>query len=269
MGNYHSVDPVPLVPPPGVRSFAQLPPDDFEIPSTSRTQTGSRSPTKDEDEEEEGQSIQGEVGQLDPVAASMARSQLMLQRMKAHQELAQRELWGQGSMTEADAVASEERRARRQREEAEEAEQLRRTIAESETSAQVQRHTPWNDDDADERMYSVNVARPGPSPYQGLGDRVYDDDDAELQAALKASLEHVPQGWEFPELTPHLAPSQPVPAPAQAPAVAPARTESELEDEESILSEDAEDLEDRKSSNGAETVSVDELREKRLARFGV
>ncbi|KAG6869115.1 hypothetical protein C0993_001680 [Termitomyces sp. T159_Od127] len=265
MGNYHVVDPVPLVPAPGMRSFSRLPSDDSGSPSTSRVLTNN----EDEENEEEDETVPREGANLDPVAASMARGQLMLQRMKAHQELAQRELWGEGSMTDADAATSEERRARRQREEAEEAEQLRRAIAESEALAQAQGHAPWDDDDADERVDSGNVARPGPSPFQSIGNRVYDDDDIELQAALKASLEHVPQGWEFPELT-----SQSVPqsAPALAPGPGPTstRTESDLEDEESILSEDAEDLEDRKSSNAAaETVSMDELRKKRLARFGV
>ncbi|KAG6873434.1 hypothetical protein C0995_015523 [Termitomyces sp. Mi166 len=270
MGNHYRIDPtIPLVPPPVTRSLAPLPLDDFEMsgPSTS-VQTGLH-PSTDQEDEEDDDPTAGEEANLDPVAESMARSRLMLQRMKAHQELAQRELWNEGSMTETDAAALEERRARRQREEAEEAEQLRRAIAESEALAQAQGHALWTGND-DEGLDSMNVVRPaGPNPLQGLhdGDRVYDDDDVELQAALKASLEYVPQGWELPEL-----PSQPALfRPAPSPAVAPAQTEHEAEDGKSILSEDAEDSEDPKSSDAiaVETVSVDELRRRRLARFGM
>ncbi|KAG5724194.1 Ataxin-3 [Termitomyces sp. T112] len=266
MGNHYSI------PPPVARSSAQFSHANLETPSTSRVQTGLHSSANEEDEGHDDVTT-GEKPELDPVAASMARSQLMLQRMKAHQELAQRELWDEGSLNEADAAALEERRARRQREETDEAEQLRRAIAESEALAQAQGHAPRTDDD-NERVGSVNIARPEPNPLQGyhhdVGARVYDDDDVELQAALKASLEHVPQGWEFPELPSPPARSRPVQTLTRAPTVASTRIETEVEDRESILSEDVEDSGDHKYSDPtAETVSVDELRRKRLARFGM
>ncbi|KAG6911145.1 hypothetical protein DXG01_003885 [Tephrocybe rancida] len=277
-------DPGPPAPPRLTRSFAPLPPDDSELfeQSSSRPPAATRAPADDEEDQdmdEEGEEqLDPEHGDVDPVAASMARSRLMLQRMTAHQEYAQRELWGEGSLSEADAAALEARRAERQREEQEEAEELRRAIAESEALARVEGHAPRTDDD-DEESDVMNVDRPGPDPLQGfhpaggrgVGDRVYDDDDADLQAALKASLEHVPQGWEFPELPSQPAPSHPTSVPVRVAPDPTTQTESDKDTEgaESVLSTEGE-VQDHPSSNApVDDVSVDELRRRRLARFGM
>jgi len=103
------------------------------------------------------------------------------------------------------------------------------------------------------------------------GDRVYDDDDAELQAALKASLEHVPEGWELPELT-HRTPMLPSALPPRLADDQNTRIhrEPDKEEAESVLSDDTgTSVGDNMSSNvSEEAVSVDELRKRRLARFG-
>ncbi|KAF8210296.1 Josephin-domain-containing protein [Mycena galopus ATCC 62051] len=139
---------------------------------------------------------------LDPVAATMERNRLLLARMKAEQEYAQRQLW-----------ADEENQVARARD-SEEEEMIRRAIEESEASARLEGHGTTSDSSLPPRL-----------------ERVYDDDDAELQAALKASLEHVPEGWTLPSNSVELADAPSPPAPE-------------------------------------EEVSVDELRRRRLARFG-
>ncbi|KAJ7072306.1 Josephin-domain-containing protein [Mycena amicta] len=140
---------------------------------------------------------------IDPVAASMERNRRALEQMKAEQEHAQRQLWSEGGHNDDT-----------------EDEMLRRAIEESESPS-------------------------GPEPQVSMGShvsatRVYDDDDAELQAALKASLEEVPVGWTIPELAvPHV-------------ASGPSTNEEPVVEEPPTIEE----------------VSVDELRRRRLARFG-
>jgi len=195
----------------------------------------------------------------DPVAASMARNRLMLQQMREEQEYAQRELWAGGS----EDPEAETRRAERRRAEDEEAEQLRRAIEESEAIARQEGHytertSPGEHHDGEGMSSSEFFSQ----------DRVYDDDDAELQAALKASLEQVPDGWRFPEVPEHTPPRQP---PAQATAGAGTKvTGQDREDAESVPSDGA----DLTASNASlpdtaiESVGVDELRRRRLAKFG-
>ncbi|KAF5385834.1 hypothetical protein D9615_002249 [Tricholomella constricta] len=278
MGSEYSSYDETLAPAPFSRAFAPLPsdPDDTESPirSTSRPDTGTRTlvdgslhptaptiPPAEPDEES------------DPVQASLQRNRLMLQRMRAEQEFAQRELWGEDP-SGPDAAAFETRRAERRREEEEEADQLRRAIEESEALARIEGPVPRdNDEQLDDT--GMNIVQRAPDVPPGLftpgghaiDHRVYDDDDAELQAALKASLEQVPQGWEFPELQPQRTPLRPLSAARQpSSAVLQPGEEKNVEDTESVLSAETEDH--PRSDPGAESVTVDELRRRRLARFG-
>ena len=81
--------------------------------------------------------------ELDPVAASMERNRLLLQRMRQEQELAQRELWSsEAEMSVEEQVALEQRRARQRQQEEEEEMELMRAIEESEALARHQVRAP-------------------------------------------------------------------------------------------------------------------------------
>ncbi|KAF7376164.1 Josephin domain-containing protein [Mycena sanguinolenta] len=156
-------DASPSVPPPVIRHNVPLP-------------SGSDSPSSESASQDD----------LDPVAATMERSRLGLERMRAEQEHAQRQLW-----------ADEGNQGTRERDSEEE--MIRRAIEEA--SARLEGHGTETDSD----MHGVV---PPQSSYYNQ-ERVYDDDDAELQAALKASLEQLPEGWTPPEQVPHEEPIRP------------------------------------------------------------
>ncbi|KAF8630664.1 hypothetical protein AX15_002812 [Amanita polypyramis BW_CC] len=173
----------------------------------------------------------------DPITLSMERNRLMLQHMREQQEYAQREAWSYTTegMTAEQIVAHEARREEQRRREEEEQENLRRAIAESE--AIVGHNGPTSDD----------VAHAPPVEQN----RTYDDDDADFQAALQASLEqangiHTSNHNQITEAY---------------------RTQnSEIcRDQSSILSDGS------SSSNpplSPEIPSIEEMRRKRLAKFG-
>jgi ataxin-3 len=218
-------------------------------------------PAVDDDEDEEVEP------ERDPVAASMARNRLMLQQMREEQEYAQRELWASGS----EDPEVETRRAVRRRAEDEEAEQLRQAIEESEAIAREEGHYTERTSSGDHDGEHAH-GQDGMSSSQFFSqDRVYDDDDAELQAALKASLEQVPNGWRFPEVGEHPPPRQPSSAPVQATAGSGTEvTGQDKEDAESVLSDGADLTASNASLSDApvESVGMDELRRRRLAKFG-
>ncbi|KAJ6499279.1 Josephin-domain-containing protein [Mycena sanguinolenta] len=197
-------DASPSVPPPVVRHSVPLP-------------SGSDSPSLDSAPQDD----------LDPVAATMERNRLLLERMKAEQAYAQRQLW-----------TDEENQGGREGDSEEE--MIRRAIEESEASARLEGHGPENDSD-------IPVAVPPHSSHY-IQERVYDDDDAELQAALKASLEQLPDGWTLPEQVSHQEPIRP--------GVSVSQSSAEPLDAPSP------------PAPPEEEVSVDELRRRRLARFG-
>ena len=157
---------------------------------------------------------------VDPVVASAERNRLLLQRMKEEQEYAQREVWSGAELTPEEHAALLARREQRQREEQEDVEAMQRAI------------------DAESSHTSKGFVQ---------GNRVYDDDDAELQAALKASLEHMP-------------PNHPL---SQRP-----KSPSDIEDTESVVS-DTTNAAEESTSNVTPAISLDEIRRRRLARFGV
>lgn len=137
-------------PPPVFHHSVPLPPSENEATSSS------------------SESIPPDVpSDLDPVAATMERNRLLLERMKAEQAFAQRQLWADG---ENEGV----------REHDAEEEMIRRAIEESEASARLEGHgAPEVSPEADmgDSMQSHSVSR-----Y--AQDRVYDDDDALLRKKI-------------------------------------------------------------------------------------
>ncbi|KAI0266700.1 Josephin-domain-containing protein [Gloeopeniophorella convolvens] len=205
----------------------------------------------------------------DPVAASMARNRAMLEQMRQEQEAALREQY----LDEAarfDPIAGPHTR------DDDEDEQLRRAIAESETLIHRQGHV-----DADE-----DISRPATdheaasadewSHEPALGDRVYDDEDAELQAALRASLETVPPGFRLPDTPPRAFPQPPAPPTASAAQLPHASSAATREDDDGELDYEDNDVDtsvaetesDAHTPVPEEDLSVEEMRRRRLARFG-
>lgn len=167
---------------------------------------------------------------LDPVAASMERNRVLLQRMREQQEFAQREMWSETELTPEEQTALSERRERRRREEEEEEAELRRAIKESEALANLQDLQRANDGDT-QMDDSTSLATTGKATH--------DDDDADLQAALKASLEVRNQ-------------------PASS---------LKADDVESVTSDTTGT--DIAADERAEVPSLEEIRRRRLARFGL
>ncbi|KAK0454825.1 Josephin-domain-containing protein [Armillaria borealis] len=202
---------------------------------------------------------------LDPVAASTARNQQLLQRMTAEQQYAQRELWGEGHTGRQDDNDDEE---------------LRRAIAESEAMARAEGHGRSEDeeveDDIEDHASSTVLPNFGQPALvsRGSGDRVYDDDDAELQAALKESLAQVPDGWVAPEAfqEPSLRPPAPVAAPTTInPHQPTSSTLTDMQDVESTQSDDGDSTvasSEPAEAPSQEAVSIEEMRRRRLAKFG-
>ena len=221
-----------------------------------------------------------------PVAASMARNQVMLERMRREQEAALREHYhdevsrfGQmptGNMSRS-GIGS---RAH------EEEEEIRRAIAESEEMAREQGHelgrAQTGSDDAGTGTRSDNTQQAEAMRHDAIhGGRVYDDEDAEFQAALQASLETAPPGIHTP--TPPRASDSPMrrsPLPAAAsraaprPGTGPSNVYDGDGDDDDDMYYDEDDtatsvtLSDSAEPQQAEDVSVEEMRRRRLARFG-
>jgi Ataxin-3 len=172
---------------------------------------------------------------VDPVAASMTRNRIIMERIRREQELAQRELY------EAESNRIDRRRTASQEEEEE---LLRRAIAES--KAEAQREGRALEDDEDEIM-EPDFLPPAGNIYPN--DRVYDDEDEELQMALQESLEAVPEGFPS-DIPPQL--NQGI------------ETSSKVEvNDTSVPSSHQQEV-----PQEAQAVNIDEIRKKRLARFG-
>jgi len=198
----------------------------------------------------------------DPVAASMARNRSIMERMRAEQEMALQDNYQDVDM---------EQIARHRREVDEEEEMVRRAIAESEALHQRPRQPGPTDEDmvmeeesGDTSLNSLHPAinsRPNP-------DRNYDDEDAELQAALRASLGDVPEGYQLhnsppPRMVPPSpriisTPVEKIPASAVTAKKATDTGDSEIESETSSV-----------TSPEEEQISMEEMRKRRLAKFGL
>ncbi|KAL0575746.1 hypothetical protein V5O48_006233 [Marasmius crinis-equi] len=188
--------------------------------------------------------------------ASRERGRRMLEQMTAEQHQAQQELWREGG------------RPVRRDEDEEYEELLRRAIAESEALAKAAEEKRAQeggdeDDDSDNDM-DVDVPSATPQLPNFQRERVYDDDDAELQAALKASLEAMPEGWTPPVEQPPSAPSSSS-VTTQAPKL---QRQPSANDAASISSELSEDESEPPSDQPAQVVDHEEMRKRRLARFG-
>jgi hypothetical protein len=144
-------------PPPVVRHSVPLPSSGSESPSSSSPYATPLDSI-----------LQDTPSDLDPVAATMERNRLLLERMKAEQEYAQRQLW-----------ADEENQGVRERDTEEE--MIRRAIEESEASTRLEGHGTTSDSSPTETRVQ-DVEQSQTSHYRQ--DRVYDDDDAELRKIL-------------------------------------------------------------------------------------
>ncbi|KAI0949261.1 hypothetical protein AcW1_008928 [Taiwanofungus camphoratus] len=211
---------------------------------------------------------------LDPVARSRARGQALLQHMQREQEAALRESYQEEI---ARFEAASRMPAVRAGMGEDEDEELRRAIAESEAMMRSQqtsvpaRNEPPElidvDEDEDDPDYEPPVIPPQPQPRSSMygAHRVYDDEDADLQAALKASMEGIPEGFRLPSTPPR--PPQPLfnadapvplPRPQSQQGVAASSEEIERDNEAESEAEQA----------PAQELSLEEIRKRRLARFG-
>lgn len=159
----------------------------------------------------------------------MERNRILLQRMRDEQEFAQREVWSETNLAPEEQIALNERREQQRKREEEEENELQRAIAESQALAQRQQtEEPIDDQNPDKLLgpgHSVT------SPY---------DDDPELQAALRASLEQAgPPSKHSDSL-------------------------SEMDDVESVMSDSMITAADTPQATAP---SLDEVRRRRLAKF--
>lgn len=131
---------------------------------------------------------------LDPMAATAARSRLIMERMRREQEMALRDTYEDVDMEEI---------SRRSREADDEEEMFKKAIEESEKMAQEEERKRQSHQDNQSRPEESSSASPTRIPSSLVeGNRVYDDEDEELQAALRASLQDVPSGYEPPASPP-------------------------------------------------------------------
>lgn len=190
----------------------------------------------------------------DPLAASRARSQAYMEHVRRQQEAALRDSYQEEAARMEAGVGR--RNARAEQEEAE----LMRVIEASRAMHEAMGSVAASgNDERDE-------SRPNP-PASALGrDRVYDDEDAELQAALKASLEALPEGFQVPSTPPPARPPS-LPATSAAPSTNnhPQLQQREADEEEDIETESEADV---AAAEPEPPLSMEEIRKKRLARFG-
>ena len=203
---------------------------------------------------------------VDPVSASMERNRIIMERMRQEQEAALRERY-EDEIAQFDEAQERYSRQRREADGEDEDALLRRAMEES-----LVEHHPQRDGDVeatesdDEEYYGAPAAVPTTHTVH----RVYDDDDAELQAALKASLETMPPGFTLPSSASARPP--PPQRPTNAPPSAETSTsrivvESEAETETETET-DAEDVSGETVQTAKEEISIEEMRRRRLARFG-
>ena len=217
----------------------------------------------DDDEDDEDFEMRAEPGAepADPVAASMARQRAIMDRMRRVQEAALQDTY-ENEAAQIDVLARM-RQARRGAEEEDEDEMLRRAIAESEAMARAQGSGQGSEEG------DGNAPAPAPAPAPSAppawhAHRVYDDEDEELQAALRASLETVPADFRVPS-PPPVAPSRPPPPQQPTPAaqsLQPPQIQRQPSSE-SIKTESEDDAPEPEPE-----LSPEEIRKRRLARFG-
>ncbi|KIO17457.1 hypothetical protein M407DRAFT_32883 [Tulasnella calospora MUT 4182] len=211
---------------------------------------------------------------------SVARQKDSIMQARREQEEALRQI------REAEVASGPSRR--RTAGDEEEEELLRRALEESQKSTRVDNATGGNpalmmsstmrNAFGQDRQFPPPSAMPSPIKprVQPLSSRHYDDEDEDLQAALKASLETAPLNFKVPDpaqlpsrsMSPTKPPANPAPLfntgspskPGKAVAV-------EEEDDDDEDDEDDEDMVSAPSSP-KEEMSMEEIRKMRLARFG-
>lgn len=187
---------------------------------------------------------------VDPITASMERDRVLMERMRHEQELGFRQQYEE----EAARFGSRQPPYGSQAEDGNEDEHLRRAIADSLAGRHARGEL--DDDDSEDSDYTPPTQA---MPYnRGHVNRVYDDDDANFQAALRASLEHVSS--EFIPLPVQPLQTRQAPPPPISAAVEDDQIDDQSEaDTSTIVSE---------QEAPRESVSVEEMRRRRLARFG-
>ncbi|CDO72490.1 hypothetical protein BN946_scf184980.g31 [Trametes cinnabarina] len=190
----------------------------------------------------------------DPVAASMARQRAVMERMARMQEVALQQQY-QEEVAGFDAMARRRQRAPPEGQDDED-ELFRRALAESEALAQ--QHAARQVEEAE----SASAAPPPPAWHQH---RVYDDEDQELQAALRASLETVPEGFRVTTPPPILeaSSSAAVERPSAAATLQPPQPPMQRQ-----ASSDVETESEAEVPEPEEQLSMEEIRRRRLAKFG-
>ena len=254
---------------------------------------------EDEDEDAMGAHVrtharvQQQHEPADQVLASMARQRAVMEQMRREQEVALQEQYEE-EIARIEAAARARRAAAADPEgdpeEEDEDAMLRRAMAESEAMAQTYGSGPSSNPNRgsgsppaaldDGGGADTPHGAPAPASASGSGPsqawlqhRVYDDEDAELQAALRASLETIPAGFRVPSPPP--IPSPPAPAPVvSSPGVQEqARGAEALGLPPTQIQRQASSDVETESDAGSEAAqavqpSLEEIRRMRLARFG-
>ncbi|KAG9316637.1 Josephin-domain-containing protein [Chiua virens] len=245
--------PSPVIP--SSRTFPGFPPQ--LVPSV-RENTGRTQPSIPPNQDPYGNA------DVDPVTASMERNRVIMERFRREQEAALREQY-EGEIVQ---FGQPQGRPSRQRQGAEDEDELFRRAMEESLAEHRSRTTDDMETDSDDEYFEAPQARQSTDPVN----RVYDDDDAELQAALKASLESMPSGFTLPPPSASAPPQRLINSPPRVPLEtgrsqtteeSGAETETETETET-----DAEGAGGGTPQVAREDVSLEEMRRRRLARFG-
>jgi len=225
-----------------------------------------------------------------PVAASMARNQAMLERMRREQEVALREHYNE-EVSRFDGQTDRPYEVGSPVEDEEE--QLRRAIEASKEMAREQGQLEGGagSDGAETTLRTENNNNQAEAwtRERVQGGRVYDDEDKELQAALQASLESAQPGIHIPNsdtMPPRPRRSPPPAASTSGPHGRSLTGTGEHEEADDEMYDDDDDddegedetateetLSDTADSHSepapqAESVDLEEMRRRRLARFG-
>lgn len=244
--------PSPVIP--SSRTFPGFPPD---FTSSARDATSGGQPNIPPNQDPYGNA------DLDPVSASLERNRIIMERMRQEQEAALREQYEE----EAARFGRAQDHHSRQRQETQvedEDEPFRRAMEES-----LAEHRARTGDDVEivELDDEEDEEAPAVRSNTRTMDRVYDDDDAELQAALKASLETMPSGFSLPPSAPP--PLQRLTNANEPPSAVTSASETmEESGTETETETDAEGVSSETAQVTREEVSIEEMRRRRLARFG-
>jgi ataxin-3 len=199
-----------------------------------------------------------------PVAASMARNQAFLERMRQEQEAALREHYHDEVVSSEDDRAHMSSLGARNTVEDED-EQLRRAMAESAEMAREQGLTQTDNGSAGIGAAPESAHVGERTQGRSYGDRVYDDEDAELQAALQASLGE--PGFFSPDYSTESSPLTTASVASASPGLSAGTYEDEDGEGDTATEETGSDTAERPQPP-VEDLSIEEMRRRRLERFG-